>query len=313
MKKKIALLALFAAQFAIIDVVLRHAPPRVWVASAVMSIAVWIIAASFAERRIARAVIAFVAAWLVVLQTLFFRYYHVFLDADAASAARHMWSDVRPVVVRVMPMTCVFVLAVGALEFFLLSRAYRVRPRARLVCAAIAVCSFFFVPRLREASPDVAAIASLRVFAKTQEAHAAQSVVIEPLASRRAALPNVLFILDESVRATDYDDTTAPETAALTKGRIDFTRRAASRATPRFASRLSSRAVRRRRAPSHSTARRTCSISRTRRHAWVRSSPSRIFPRRRIRSSSDVTCAARPTCSSRWMISSVIAWTTSTR
>ncbi len=220
--KKAIFLALFAAQFAAIDLVLRRPPLRVWVASAVLSIALWTLAASFTKRRAARIAVALVCASLVVVQVLFFRYYHVFAGDDAVAAARHMWSDVRPVLLRVLPMVGAVSLVVTALEYFVLSRAHRVDVRARAACAVLAIAALFFVPRVRDASPDIAGLASLRVLARAHEARAASSVTIDPLASRRAALPNVLFILDESVRATDYDDETAPETAALTRGRVDL-------------------------------------------------------------------------------------------
>jgi glucan phosphoethanolaminetransferase (alkaline phosphatase superfamily) len=220
-KKNIAL-AVFAAQFACVDFFLRRPPARVWIASACVSVAFWVLAASFAERRSARAAIAALASVVLVVELLFFRYYHVFLDDEALRAARHMWSDVRPVVMRLLPGVLGMIAVASSLEFFLLSMARRVGKRARVVCCAIACVSFFFLPSMRDAAPDIAAIGSLRALAKTPEARAASSVTIEPLASRRDRLPNVLFILDESVRASDYDDTTAPETAALTRGRVDL-------------------------------------------------------------------------------------------
>jgi len=219
-------LALFAAQFALLDLCLRArvalGAPRAFVASAALSVGLWVLAASLAERRAARAGIAFVAGWLVVLQVLFFRYYHVFLDDDALHAARHMWSDVRPVVLRMLPAASAMAIAVAALEFALLSFAQRVKRRGRVACGAIAIAALLLLPTIREASPDLAAIGALRVFARTHEARAASSVAIDPLATQRAELPNVLFVLDESVRASDYDDGTAPETAALTKDRVDL-------------------------------------------------------------------------------------------
>ncbi len=220
MTKRYFALAIFSAQFAAADFFLRGLSVA-GVASAVLSVAAWTLLASFTKPRAVRALVAFVAASIVVVQVLFFRYYHAFFDEDALRAARHMWSDVRPVVWRIFPAACAAALVASAIEFFVLSFAHRVEKRARFACASAMVVAFFFV-HLREASPDVAAISSLHVLAKTHEAHAASSVTVDALASQRARIPNVLFILDESVRASDYDGETAPETTALTKGRVDL-------------------------------------------------------------------------------------------
>jgi len=145
----------------------------VWIPSALASAALWFVFASLARGRVARAAVALVAAWLLVVQVLFFRYYHVFLDDDAVGAARHMWADARPVVMGVLPMAAVAAMLVAAVEYTLLAFAPRVRPRNVGVAGALGVLCLLLGPPLRDASPDVEACWSLRVLARAHEARAA--------------------------------------------------------------------------------------------------------------------------------------------
>ncbi len=214
--------ALFAAQFALADLVLRRPPMRELVPAAVVSVGAWLLVASLARRRSARAAVAAIAAIALVVQIVFFRHYHVFLDDDATGAARHMWGDVRASVVAMLPAVLVASAVVAAAEWALLARGAVLSRRARIVALVVAIAGVPFLPALRDASPNLAALSSLRVFFRAPVAHAASSVSVPPLRSRRARLPNVLFILDESVRASDYDAATAHETAALTAGRVDL-------------------------------------------------------------------------------------------
>jgi hypothetical protein len=218
----LAALAVFAAQFAVLDLALRRPPMRVWVPCAVASFAMWALAASIGERRLVRAFIALVAALVLVVQVLFFRYYHVFLDDGALLAARHMWGDVAPVVVRLLPVTLVCRLGGATLDYACLSMAARLSARQAAAAFVIFACALFLSPPLRDASPDVCALASVRVLFRGRVAHAAASVDVPRMTSRRARVPSVLFILDESVRATDYAPDTTPETTALTQGRVDL-------------------------------------------------------------------------------------------
>ncbi len=169
-----------------------------------------------------RALVAASSATLLVLQCVFFRYYHVFLDDDGAAAASHMWLDVRPVLIRLLPLALALALAVAAIEYGVLSLATRLGKRARITAVAAFALSLPFLPHLRDASPDLSALSSARVVLQSREAHAAADVHVEPLATRRLRIPNVLLILDESVRATDYSTETTPQTSALTRGRVDL-------------------------------------------------------------------------------------------
>jgi hypothetical protein len=138
-------------------------------------------------------------------------------------AARHMWGDVRPVVVRVLPSVVGVTALASIIEYQALAFAARAESAVgRAVLAAFVGITGFFALRAREIPPDASAIASLRAFARAPEARAASSVQIAALGTKRTRIPNVLFILDESVRASDYDALTAPETASLTRGRVDL-------------------------------------------------------------------------------------------
>ena len=219
---KRAVLALFAAQFALLDLVLRRPSARDFLAPAVVSVALWLLAASTTKSRATRVALAVASALVLVVQTLFFRHYHVFLDDDATGAARHMWGDVRPTVLHLLPATLAATAILGAAEYGLLALAAPLGRRARVGALVFGLAAAPFLPALRDASPDLAALSSLRALVRAPEARAAASVQVPVLRSRRARLPNVLFVLDESVRASDYDRETAPETAALTAGRVDL-------------------------------------------------------------------------------------------
>jgi len=194
-----------------------------WIAGAAASIALWALAASFSEKRAARIVVSLISAFLFVLQVVFFRYYHVFLDDQAIGAARHMWGDVKPVVGGMLPKIVGVTAAVAVLEYEALAFSLRAKGKIPRVALALAfVAGVFFGLRAHAMAPDLSAITSVRAFARAPEARAATTVQVPMLGTKRARVPNVLFILDESVRARDYDQTTAPETAALTKGRVDL-------------------------------------------------------------------------------------------
>jgi hypothetical protein len=217
-----ACLCAFAAQFAIADLALRRPPLRAFLPAAAASAAVWTLAASATRPRPARVLVAALASVVLVVQIVFFRHYHVFLDDDAAGAARHMWGDVRPTVLHMLPAVLAAAALVAAGWYACLSRALRVGRRGRIGALAAGLIAVPLLPALRDASPDLAALSTLRVLGRAPEARAASSVQLPPLRTRRARLPNVLFVLDESVRASDYAPDTAPETAALTAGRVDL-------------------------------------------------------------------------------------------
>src|SRR6185369_5820019 len=112
---------------------------------------------------------------------------------------------------------------VAVLEYEALAFSVRAKGKIPRVALALAfIAGVFLSLRAHALAPDLSAITSLRAFAHEPDMRAATTVQVPTLGTKRARVPNVLFILDESVRALDYDQTTAPETIALTKGRVDL-------------------------------------------------------------------------------------------
>ncbi len=142
----------------------------------------------------------------VTAQLAFFRYFHAPFDDQAALAARLAWVDVRPVVVHALPVPR-------------RRRAGDHRLRARVALAAAAARPSLPIAaararagRARSAAPCATAPTEIR----TASAAVSFALVprpprpsgghppLPPLASRRARVPSILFILTESVRASDW-------------------------------------------------------------------------------------------------------------
>lgn len=199
---------LVALQFVVLDISLRgkrYAHDwRAWLAAA-SSIGLWLLLGLAARTRIARAVVSAFAAVTLVSELTFYRYYHTFIADDAIRCARSMWQDIRPVLGQMLPQFVLSVLLVAALEFWLLTRA----PRPTLVRLGrfvalglgLAAGSTSAVPW---GPPELRTLWSLRLLFHEREAAAHVRISVPPLESRLARLPNVLIILNESVRARDY-------------------------------------------------------------------------------------------------------------
>jgi hypothetical protein len=232
-------LALVASQFTILDVAFRGqsawlAAPRA-LADATSSVALFLALALFATSRARRTALAAAASAVLVLQLGVFRYYHAPLDAQVLAAALHARHDVRPVLLRGLPAYLLAVALVTAAEVSLLGFFHRARARfetARRAGAhggallAVAALAGLAGSGPRHATPEIRALDALRALRVQHEPVVASQVSLPPLLAERAALPNVLFVLTESVRESDYrgggEHPTAPETAALTPGRVDL-------------------------------------------------------------------------------------------
>jgi glucan phosphoethanolaminetransferase (alkaline phosphatase superfamily) len=232
-------LALVATQFAILDVIFRGsaawlASPRA-LADATSSVALFLALAILATTPGRRLVLATAAAAVLVLQLGVFRYYHAPLDAQVLAAALHARHDVRPVLLRGLPAYLLAVVLVTAAEVSLLGVFHCVRARLSTARVAgthsgallvVAVLGGLVGSGPRHATPEVRALHALTALRVRREAAVASQVSLPPLLAERAELPNVLFVLTESVRASDYrgggEHPTAPETAALTAGRVDL-------------------------------------------------------------------------------------------
>jgi glucan phosphoethanolaminetransferase (alkaline phosphatase superfamily) len=235
--------ALVAAQFVILDVLFRGgdawlAAPRALVdaaASVALVLALVVFAATTRARKV---VLAATASAVLVLQVAVFRYYHAPLDVQVLAAAIHARHDVRPIVVRALPAYLLAVAASTALEHALLAffhetvARFAPMPRRRravtiAVLLACSACAGLAGAGPRHATPEVRAFhafAALRL--RHEPEPLASAISLPPLHAERALLPDILFVLTESVRASDYraggDEPTAPETAAVTRGRVDL-------------------------------------------------------------------------------------------
>jgi glucan phosphoethanolaminetransferase (alkaline phosphatase superfamily) len=226
--------ALFALQFGVLDLVFHGArrivaEPRV-VVSMVESSLVWTMILLLLRARSARVVASLAVAFLVVVQAFVFRYYHVPLDVQVAESALHAWRDVRPLVEASMVRVLCATLALAAVELVLVEVAHRsgvlprLERRAGTALLGMAVLAGVFGPPPRRATPEVRALHALTALGSRRETERSGAVALPSLYSDREELPNVLFILTESVRETDYvtsgPEATAPATTAALPDRV---------------------------------------------------------------------------------------------
>lgn len=201
--------ALFVSQFALLDICLRGArfvhDWRAWV-SACTSVLVWNVLGAEVQSRWARLSISALAAITLITELQFFRYYHTFIDADSIVCASSMWRDVAPVLGQMLPLIAVGALCVSAVEYQLLKVSPRLSVRVRQCSAALAFLLVLSAVPNPWGPPELRTLWALRLTVRTKQAAAAQVAVgqVTSLESRLPVLPNVLFLLSESVRASDY-------------------------------------------------------------------------------------------------------------
>ncbi|HEY8079563.1 MAG TPA: sulfatase-like hydrolase/transferase [Labilithrix sp.] len=219
----IAAALVFALQFVLMSVVFgAHVQP----ASAAASGALWALGVALSSRsRVAHGIFAAAAAALAVVQVHVFRYYHAPLDVQVAASAIHAWHDVRAVLARALGAVALASAAAFAIEYALLAAAKRAIARpwpAALSLACVGAIALVAV-RPREATPDIRGIHALRALTDRREAPSASAIALPPLHADRDELPSILLVLTESVRASDYDDATAPaRLGAVGRGRVDL-------------------------------------------------------------------------------------------
>lgn len=200
-------------QIAALDVVLRgpafyvHHPRAVVVLMASMMA---LRLAVSVEARWFRAASCAVVALFVCVEIVTYRYFHVPLDVQVAIAARHSWIDVRPVVVSALPLSFVAVAAVGALEWMLARRSAPLGRRRLWVAAALA--SFASGAPYKE----------MVSFAFGRSSSSSSRTELPSLTPSRVRVPNVLVLLTESVRASDFREDTAPEIHAVLGTGVHF-------------------------------------------------------------------------------------------
>lgn len=225
--------ALFCLQLAVLEIALRG--PGFYASHAraalhlVASVALLHLVASLRGSRVARVSVAVLLGLGLVAQTAFFRYFHAPIDDQVVLAARRAWPDVRAVLVPAFPMLAGLVVAVAAVELAWLSHLGPVRAgRAPRVLAAVVLAFglFFGGPPALGTTETRVAHAAVALALTRDPVPEAGRPLLAPMTSRRARIPNVLFVLTESVRATDYCGdpsepcVLAPEVAALVPRRI---------------------------------------------------------------------------------------------
>ncbi|WP_394822823.1 sulfatase-like hydrolase/transferase [Pendulispora albinea] len=210
----IALLA-FAVQWVLLDLALRglspyRKDPRLLL-TAIASVLSSFVVGNIFWRPVVRAALAGGVASLTVIDVVVYRHYHVPLDEQVIETALFAWSDVKPVAIAMLPGAALTIAVAGALEYGLLTFAARGavlhRTRARAVVFAAGVLALLAGGELRDGTLEVRLAHAATLAwepARAPEASGGAEVHVVPLASRRARLPNVLFVLTESVRADDY-------------------------------------------------------------------------------------------------------------
>ena len=229
--------SVFAGQFAVQDLVFRGA--AAWwsrpvllgdvASSVVIGVGALVLVARMRSKALHVAV-GLIAAALLVLQATIFRYFHAPLDVQVAASALFAWHDVRQVVLRSVPTLGATIAVVAGVEYALLA-AVRATiaeglPRSSYALGAVAFTGLVSAGP-RHATPEVRAVHSLSALRAKHVVVKATAATLPPVLVEKP-IPNVLFILTESVRAADYrpggDAPTAPETARLqlARGRVDL-------------------------------------------------------------------------------------------
>lgn len=122
-----AMLALFASQFVILELALRgtgsFARDPQFAVCAIQSMALWGFLA-WASRRVAlRVPVALLAAALLVLQAGFFRRFGTWIDLEVVRSTIRFWADVKPNLGPHLPGLVASTAAVAALEVLWLHAA----------------------------------------------------------------------------------------------------------------------------------------------------------------------------------------------
>ena len=158
---------------------------------------------SLGRTRVVRALVALLMATAWVVQAAALRYYNAPLDRQLVESAMAAWSDVRPVLLAIaLPLTAGSLL-LGALGYAALS--YGCRPISRvgsLFSAALGLMPLFIGARI--ATPELRLLDAVRGLHRAEVTRVAAAVQLPLLPSRATRLPSVLFVLGESVRASDY-------------------------------------------------------------------------------------------------------------
>lgn len=217
----------FVGQFALLDAVIRGArayfeTPRLLL-GLVASLALTTSVAMIEARRL-RVALAMLLGLVFALQGAFSELWHVPIDRQIAISALHNAADVKAVLASMPGRLAAVFAATMACEAALVWRPFFVPPaldeepgrastwrwkRVRMGIALTLGATLVVGPTLRNATPEMALFDALAHALATRAGDANTSASmpsspsLEPIDSSRSRLPNVVFVLTESVRATD--------------------------------------------------------------------------------------------------------------
>ncbi len=223
---------LFACQFVLIDLWVRglgtygRQPKLLAGLAASWALLTLIVRLAAAQRPWVKGFAAIIAGGLMLAVLAYFRYYHAPLDAQAVLAARHAWSDVYPVLWRGAPELCVAGLGLMGVEFALLCHARASKlSRSGLVVAVIV--GSLITGSLAASTSEFRSLEALWILCTTRDHKPVdQRLPLPEFESTRGVLPNVLFIISESLRASDACQNrgcpTGPELDRLLPNRVTF-------------------------------------------------------------------------------------------
>ena len=215
----------FACEFAVLGTLGRPFRPSLgWSLATLASIALGVAALAVARRFPARVVVAAAWAGAIAFELLYFERYHLTFDAQAAACAVRTWADIRSAVREAVPrwllLTAGGTLAQMTLLALVELRAARISPRDRgRVAGGALVLALGLGEIASERTPEFDLLHAAFAARRPPQAIALPDVSLPVTTSTRATLPNTLFVLTESVRASDYGPQTAPRLHALLRDR----------------------------------------------------------------------------------------------
>src|SRR5207253_1141069 len=108
------------------------------------------------------------------------------------------WADVRPMLVEALPLLVGLTLALGALEYAFIARAIA-RPRRRLAAVILSLGVAAGGP-LRHGTTENRTADAATSFARPPDPRPrTEHRAVPPLGSKRARVPNILYVITESV------------------------------------------------------------------------------------------------------------------
>lgn len=222
---------LFVSQFVVVDCYMRGIGfygkyPR-YLGSLLASFALMTLIARSRALRYScfRIVVAAMTGTLLLAVLAYYRYYHGPLDAQAALTARHAWADVLPVLKRGATELCLGCVALTCIEYGLLRYADAKGGAWLPVCAL--VLGLLVTGNTRSTTSELRALNAIWTLCITRDHRSAdERLPLPELESTRLELPNVLFVITESVRAIDACQSspcvTGPEVDRLLPNRANF-------------------------------------------------------------------------------------------